>query len=452
MNKLSEFCALTALLALLAGSAAAGSVSDLIGDMKDKGRVGGPDTTLPALQAYAAAKTKCPSLLKLDQDTARLDADTLALSDRLDKTSKRLDQLAKRLAIPGQLAKVLAAIETQMVTAQKGAKMAEGVPQLAEKAKRFGASLTPALANVKAARAKADAIAKRLEPVRKNAEKFSGYAAKTALGLDGFSAGVLRHEPDVTYCIQFAIAYNDDPVKACVQQKADDLAAKLDPIVVELDKVIAPLLTTLDMKAPALAALDGFDANITPVEDLKKKAEALQKKLKAMCDALQALEEKMESSFTVSIPYLVGSYDIKVSMAIILKGSAAIGDYIKEKVSGAVWTAAKAFGLGKIVEILTDKANKAVNAIMDKVDFKMDLSLPLDPLNNLESRLPALEAAFPGSFSMPQLDTSLPSFGLPGVPAGLDLRQLALSLKEVSPGCASGNTRHLTGFTYGCAK
>lgn len=417
----------------------------------NRGRVGGPDTTLPALQAYSAAKTRCPSLLKLDNDTAALDADTMKVSDRAATLSARLDTLADRLAIPGQLAKALGAVETQLVAIQKGAKLAEGT-QYKAKAKKLDDSATAALVNVRAAKAKAEAVAKAVEPARKAAEKISGYSGKTAAGLKTFSETVLKHEPDVTYCVQFAIAYNSDPVKTCVQDKADDLSARLDPRVLQADAVMKALLTDLDPKVPALTALENFNLDLDAVVKLKADTEALEKRLKPLCDALKKLEDRMDDGFTVSIPYLVGSYDITVSMKTILEGSAAITDYIEKKVSGAVWSAAKAFGLGKLVDKLSDKAKSAIDAILGAVNFTPDLSLSTAAITNLEPKVPGLNAAFPGSFSVPELDMNRPDFGLPHVPAGLDLRQFLADLKAVSPSCASGTTTHLTSFTFGCAK
>lgn len=455
--KLRNLAASLPALAVLFCSAVAYAKSprEIADDLANKGRVGGPDTTLHALECYSKAKdNKCPSLAKLDQDTAKLDGDTIRLADRLDAMSKRLGVLASRLAIPGQVAKTLGAIEVQMVAAQKGAKLAEGVPQFAERAKKLDNSITPALANVRAAKAKADAVARRVEPARKAADKFSGYSAKAALGFRGFSTGVLKFEPDVTYCVQFAVLYHDqEPAESCVQGKADGISAKIDPVVLGMDEVMLALLTDYSVNAPALAGLEAFDAELNGLADLQKKAEALQKRLQPICDALKKLEDKMDAGFTVSIPYLVGHYDIKVSMATILKGSAAIESYIEKAVSDAVWKAAKLFGLGKIVDTLTSKANDAINAILGKMNFTPDLSLSLDPLNKIEAKLPALEAVFPGSFTVPQtLDLNKPDFGLPHVPAGLDLRNIGLGFKGVSTGCATGYTRHLTDLTLGCPR
>lgn len=395
---------------------------------------GGPGTTTKAMEDHVAAENKCPSLAKLDQDTARLDGDVTMLAARLQTLSNRLNQIAILLAIPSNLAADLKKIEGFMITTQKGAKLAEGVPQFQQNAKKVDDAITPALAQVRTARTKADALAARLEPARKASAKMSDYSGKSAKALNAFSADILKHEPDAGFGAQVSIVHYDEPTRSCIQGKVDDLAGRLDKLVTEMDKVTKLLLTDLSINSPAISGLEDYAAKLNALDGVRKKAELLEDRLDAMCKGLDKLEELMDDNFTVSIPYLVGSYKVHVGMSTILKGSKAIEDYIKDAVSDAVWEAAKTFGVGKLVDEVVSDASHAIDKVGNQLHLNPDMSIPgLEQLDGLTAQADQLVAIFSGGLKIPDVNVDSPDFGLPQVPAGLDLRNISVFLKQLSP-------------------
>lgn len=396
--------------------------------------IGGPTTTTKAMTDTVGSEKKCPSLVKLDNDTALLNGDTTRLVARLNTLSNRLGKISELLAIPSDLAKDLQKIDKFMVATQKGAKLAEAVPQLEANAKKVNEAITPALAQVRAAQTKAEALAVKLAPFQKATATMSEDAAKAAKGLNTFSTVVLANEPKATQGAQLSIVHFDEPVRTCIQGKVDDLANKLDVIVVDMDKAVSLLLTDVSVNAPALVGLEAFVDKLAVLDQARKQGELLESRLEGMAKGLGELEDLLDQDYTVKIPYLVGTYKAHVSMAVIIKGSKAIEDAIEKAVSGAVWDAAKAVGLGKLVKEVVDDATHDLNKAVNSLHLNPDMNLAgLDKLQELTAMADALKTTFPGTLKLPSFNPNAPDFGLPHLPAGVDLRNIEAFARQLSP-------------------
>jgi hypothetical protein len=381
-----------------------------------------------------AAQQKCPSLQTLDRDAATTAGDTDRLVKRLDTLGHRLRTVSELLAIPSDLAKDLKKIETLLAAVQKGAQLAEAVPQLEAQAKKVKEAIPPALLQVQSARTKAAALGAKLEPARQLTSLMATGSTRTALGLDVFSKDVLKQMPKVSLAAQYSIVHFEDPTRTCIQAKVDDCAGRLDEVVLGLDKVVLALLVTFGIDAPVLKDLENFVSRLDALDAVRKKAAQLEARLAGMERELKALEHLLDSTYTVKIPYLLGHYDVKINMSRILKGSKVIEDEIKDAVSGAVWDAAKAFGLEKLIKDVEKDAFKDLDEITGKLHLNPDLAIPgLGQLDDWMAPADAFLAVFPGTFRIPTFTMDAPDFGLPQVPASLDLRNLVTFSRVLSP-------------------
>ena len=352
----------------------------------------------------------------------------------MDTLGHRMHQASDLLSVPGALAKDLDRIVTLLTAVQKGAKTAEAVEQIKAEAKKVSAAVTPALVEVKAARDQAAALAETLKPAAKATKVIGDGAAVTATGLNGFSSAVLKNEPAASRMGQFSIVHFAPPVQTCIQGKVDDLAARLDRTALAMDKVVLLLLTDYSLQAPALAGLDLHLGKLDPLAQLQAEIAKLDARLAAMTKGIKDLEDFLDTKFTVKIPYLAGTYEVKIKMSYLIEDAKAIEDAIKDKASDVVWEAAKVFGVKALIKKVLEEANDAFEDMARKMHLNPNMTIPgLDKLAALKGEVEALAGAFPGTLKVPAFTLNTPDFGWPNVPAGVDFRSLELDLKQLAP-------------------
>lgn len=416
---------LTSAALLLAAAAQAGQLDKF---MPPDHRIG-PGTDGRLLIRGKAEKEKCPSLAKLDADTAALKADNKQLTARFNTLSSDFGHLADLLAIPSNLTATLNKIEVSMISVQNGARTAQGVPQLREKAKKLETSITPALADVRAARDRAKRIADKVEPARKLSRAASvnfGRAAKAAAALD---QALLSKEPRVTTLAQYSILVNKPPLSDCLQRKVDEIAGDLDRLVLELDRVEAALLYTPEL--PEFAALKRLADALDPLTAIRHEAELLEQRLKDLAKPLDDIEDFLDSTLHVNLPYpdptclCMRDFSIPVSAKTVLRGAAAIEDAIEKVLSSALWEVAKKFGVDKLVNSLLNAAKSELNAIEARLHLDINLDVPgLKELEALEARVAGLAGALPADIPVPDFDMNKPDLGWPGVDPSLNLGKM----------------------------
>lgn len=414
--------------------------------------VSGPGDTPEAARLIAASEGDYPKLLKLDKDTKVLDTDALAASARLSKLSSRMKYLGGRLQLPGDVHTVLADVIAQLEAARTGARIAVNFEATKASAQGFLDASGPALNNLKAADQKLVGIVRFTQPLSQDAKRLALYSSLTSDALKKFSDDALSHEPDITYCVRYSLVYSSASraQNACIKQKAEAAAVDADVAALGADKAINPLLTSFSPDLPPLRALNGFDPGLAPMEKLLGDAKKLRSALKPLCDQLKRLNGDID------IP--LGVYTIKVPIGKILDTSLDLEDYIKRKVSDVVWDAAKVFGIDKLLHKLMDAADSVMSDVARHVNFNIGLSLPLDAIDGLAPKVPALSAAFPGDLPIPKVGPArsplLAVLALTNFPGKDVLDKLKGQLTAAAPFCVSGNHASLKLFppTFGCRK
>jgi hypothetical protein len=187
---------------------------------------------------------------------------------------------------------------------------------------------------------------------------------------------------------------------------------------------------------------------------------ALLKRLEALAGQLGKLNAVLDQSFGFSFPYpdptltdplRISHYPVSISFRTIINGANAIEDEIERVLSKTLWEVLKGLGVSKYVNEVKNKANSAVDALLRAVKFEVDVNLPsLAPLDQLERLLPGLDAKI-GGLKFPDIDLNTPTFGFPGVKAGIDFRDIKASAAFFNPsGLMPGKPNLCDGVTFGC--
>jgi hypothetical protein len=168
--------------------------------------------------------------------------------------------------------------------------------------------------------------------------------------------------------------------KSCMQEKLDSLVAPLSPKIAAIDSELKRIITTSDqIKAAAdklIAPLQAAESKLIAVTKFNEAMEAIEK-------PFHDLDSLMKKRFTVSFPYpdphnifKKDTYTITMSAMDVIHGVKHIEDEIKDKIHGALYDAAKLFGMSKLVNDLWNDFNHPFDAIMKalKVKLKPDLS------------------------------------------------------------------------------
>ncbi len=393
------------------------------------------------------------ALKELDNNSAILETDVKQLSVRAHKVSQVLDISAKGLAVPSKLASVLTKLETVLKQLDRAAEIVEAVPQAREDAKKLRSSIEPLLKDVTTAKEKARRIADKIEPVRITVAKSSVNAENFSKGLALFDHDLLQHEPAATQICQTCINGSADSNKACMQSKVDEKASQINKLVVEMDRIIKPLVASYVPSMPVLAILDEFNIKMALFDDLQHQIDMLESKIDVMLSPLNELTKLLDKEFRVKfhVP-LLGEHSVGVGMRTIIQGSNAIEKEIEHLLSKAAWKVAKEFGVGKIVKSIEEDAHKELDNTLKKLHLNPVLSLAaLKDLGNIESPVDKLLAAFPRDFTIPSFDLKLADFGLPGIAHGFDLHLIGINLNWLAPkGFDLKNLGLCKEISYGC--
>jgi hypothetical protein len=386
-------------------------------------------------QSSSAGVSLSPALKGLDASTAVLDQDVKQLSVRAHKVSQVLNISAKGLAVPSQVSSDLHKLASALKQLDKAAETAEAVPQARENAKKLRSSIGPVLKDVTAAKEKAHDIADKVEPVIITVAKASLNAERLSKGLALFDHDLLQHEPAAAQISQTCVNGAADGKKVCMKTKVDEKADQVDQLVVEMDRVIKPLVASYVPSMPALLRLDEFNASMKQFEELLHQIERLESKIEVMLSPLHELEKLLDKEFRVKfhVP-LLGSHSVGVGMRTIIKGSNAVEKEIEHVLSKTAWKVAKEFGVGKLVKSLEKDAQKEMDSVLNKLHLNPVLSLTsLKNLGDMEAPVDKLIAALSKDFSIPAFDLKHPDFGLPGIAHGFDLHMIGTNLNWLAP-------------------
>lgn len=452
MKSISIAAALLAVLMLQAGDAAAKI------KFPNTGRVGGPGTTTP--QYIMDLETASSALRTLDQDARTLYSDQAALIVRVDKIKDFLHTAANRLGLISTLDADLRALEASLVTINTAATTAEAIPQAKPKAQKIKETLAPLKANVTAARQRVDAIKARTEPIRVKLDNAADKAEKVSKALWVVNEGAISN-------MRFPISIAAGCLKklpadkqACAGKNIDNLANEVDGVVREYDRVVRLLLTNPEPWLPSMHFFDPFSADLAELDSLRLEIERIAKNLKGLAGQLGKVNAVLDQEFGFSFPYpnptltdplRTSDYDVSISFKTILNGVTAIENKIEDKIGGFLWGVLNKLGVGKYVKQLQNEANNAVNSALSALNLDIDVNMPsLDILAKLEKAELILSADL-DALHFPEIDTRLPAFGFPDVPAGINFGRIDASVNFLNPsGLEWRDANVCDGATYGC--
>ena len=422
------------------------------------GHTGGPGTTTPQyIQDLEAASAP---LRTLDQDARTLYSDQAALIVRIDKIKDFLRTSADRLGLISTLDADLRALEASIAAIDAAATTAEAITQARPKAQKIKETLAPLKANVTAARQRVDAIKAKTEPIRVKLDSAADKAEAVSKALWAINQGAIGN-------MRFPIAIAAGCLKklpadkqACAGRNLDNTAAKVDEVVREYDRVVRQLLANPQPWLPSMAFFDPFSADLNELDSLRLEIERIARSLKGLAGQLGKVNAVLGQEFSFSFPYpnptltnplRMSAYDVSISFKTILDGAKAIEDKIEDKVGGFLWGVLNDLGVGKYVRQLQKEADNAVNSALSALNLDIDVSMPsLAVLEKLETAELILSADL-DALKFPEIDTQLPSYGFPDVPAGVNFGSIDASVSFFSPAGYDWRTPNLCeGATYGC--
>lgn len=426
------------------------------------GQTGGPGTTTPKFveDYYQEQQKESDALKRLNADAKTLDGDQLALMGRVRNVQDFLDTTASRLGMLSTLDADLKKLETAINTVYTAAETAEAIPQAREKAKKVKETLAPAKANVTAARQRLDKIVAKTEPLRRKLETAAERAGQLNEGLWLLDQGVITQIPNATAIANRCLLRSPEAIQPCVSRTLDSKADEVDRIVREYDKAVLLLLSNPGDWLPSVEFFNPFGAELTAIDAMRADLERLVGRLEALTSQLGTLNAVLDRSFSFKFPYpdpawdnpiRTSDYKVSVSFRTIIKGVDAIESEIESILSSFLWDVLKGLGVGKYVKMLQDAADDAVNYALNLVHFDVNLDLPsMASLDPFENALAELEADING-IKIPTVGENLPNFGMPSVPAGVNLGGINGSFRFFSPNGWEWNAPGICdGVTYGC--
>ncbi len=422
------------------------------------GHVGGPGTTTP--QYIMDLEAASAPLRTLDQDARTLYSDQAALIVRVDNIKDFLRTSANRLGLISTLDADLRALEASLTAIDTAATTAEAITQAKPKAQKIKETLAPLRANVTAARQRVDAIKAKTEPIRIKLDNAADKAEAVSKALWVVNQGAIAN-------MRFPIAIAAGCLKklpadkqACAGKNIDNLANEVDGVVREYDRVVRLLLTNPEPWLPSMHFFDPFSADLGELDSLRLEIERIARSLKSLASQLGKVNAILDQEFGFSFPYpnptltnpfRTSDYDVSISFKTILDGVKAIEDKIEDKIGGFLWGVLNELGVGKYVRQLQNEANNAVNAALSALNLDIDVNMPsLDILAKLENAELILSADL-DALKFPEIDTKLPAFGFPDVPAGINFGKIDASVSFFSPVGYDWRTPNpCEGATYGC--
>ena len=428
VKKALVFCA--AVIVLLAARSYAQSwptISSRVDQLRGDWPVKGESQKEAAREAFVKnlEANKSEALKALDRNALDLSGDLDALHNRMTTIKQALDTTGTLLKVPGVAHKQLQALEASLKTAHTMLGTAEVVPQTRKKAQDLRARITPALDRVKNARESIGKIAITTDPLSVKLLKAAKRVGQTDTVLVAFNTLALHPEPFATTVAQECVNGAAVDRRECMQGKVDEKARDIDAVVVKFDQAVEILLTDVGAVEALLPTLPAINSMMLNLDQYQKLLGPITKSLDELIAPLRELDSLLDTSLkecgeVPTTPWTtqrVCTPDIR--MRVIVDGAGAIMNEIEKLVGGAALALLKELGLRDLADALISAAQEPLNIILRKLN--LDLEIPLgdiEALTRLPGQLDAPLRTIDIDFDarLPELDASLPSLGLPGVP------------------------------------
>ena len=392
------------------------------------------------------AKPSTSSILRtLDRDSATLCRDQATLIHRVETIKTTLALTANGLALISVLEADIKALDLSVEALYRTAQAAEAIPQARPKVKPIKESLTAARASIKSARTTMAAITAKTEPVRLKLKTAADAAEKVEMGFTAANIIPCSTLPTITGAIKGCLATLKDPKKACVSGQVDRNAGSVDDLVKDYDSAVRVLIYHPEVSLPNVDFANPFNEDLKALETLRAQLNALTSRLDGLSGKLSALNAVLDQNFSFSFPYpdptltdplRFSNYTVNIGFRTIIEGSNAIQREIENRLSGFLWGILKGLGVNSYIESLQNAANGAVNALLDAVNFDVDVNLPsLDALNALNLDEVVLESGLDAF----KISTGIVNLGdLDRLPGRLNHMGLSLDDPDFCANYASG--------------
>jgi CII-binding regulator of phage lambda lysogenization HflD len=355
------------------------------------------------------------TMLSASVDQLRTDIASLRQTLNVyDTHGKKLDTdlqlVIKALDLLDKMAHGLKSLDAAMTSAEKLLDIAKDIPQTSEQATTLSNQLKSIHPSVTDASTKVNSLNDKLAPTRQKLTTFDGILQKALIVEEGFDKVVGAYS-DITGKAQTCI--NSLPagtVKDGLQSRIDGLSNQSDPRVVQANKILRDPINAIDDIEKIIQ--ERLRPLREPLDELDSDVENLLSKLNDIMNPLRDVQALFQKTFDVSFPYpsptwrhpgRMKHYTVSIGFDVILKGSDAIKSDLKRMLGGALYDAAKAFGIDKLIKDLEDQAQGALKVVLNRLKLDVDVKLP--GLGKLPSELTEADNAFSDLVSKLNLDT-----------------------------------------------
>lgn len=351
---------------------------------------------------------------KLTRDYQTLRNTAAPVMDIMRDMNWSLDAAKTAVNVPEYVAKGSGAIVNVLTPVEDGLDVAEDVPDTKDWAESLKQSLTPLRSRCESINKKAKPIADKLYPVWDRIDVLSLAVGSVDTYVTGYLDGLGAYVKSLNSIVQTVAAYsamrNRERGKESAYQKwwtsesgnsfMNDSAA----IAGNIDRTDAHILAVTNGLKIVYATLETFktdakaiDQVYEPISPAVDRIEKVKNSLQDTRNGLADLSAALNKSVGVSFPYVkfehgiphTAYYRVSVSVKTVIRGTSAIENEIRQKLSSLLYDALKLFGLNKAVQQIANEGRNMINSAVHELDQRVDFSIP--GLSGLDSRLDALE-------------------------------------------------------------
>jgi DNA repair exonuclease SbcCD ATPase subunit len=317
---------------------------------------------------------------KLETDTRSMKVDIGALQKKVDSFKDKLEVLNERLAIPSHIAHDLGELDKAMSDVKNVASVGKLAPPIKGQSEAVVEGVDVTQLPVHDSHVMMSKLAETIEPVREQIKKAITKIEEIQKQVNTFKAKKIdpfyKSVIDAQACVDQSVPEKLD----CMQSKLDAKAKPADVIVSATDRA---LKGTLKEISAIESIVENLESKIKNIEILIDDINLLEHDLSALVHPFSLLRSLLQKRFSVSFPYpdvkhLFKKKHFKISLSgdKIIKGIKYIEKKIKQMIKGALYKAAKVFGLSKLAKKLFKAFDNPFKIIMKKFHLKFKVKLP----------------------------------------------------------------------------
>lgn len=380
------------------------------------------------------AHAQSAAVSKFNTDSSGLTTTLSTMLNAAQDFDKKLFYVQGKLDLPGKISSDLKTLNNAMGTAKTLLEAASIVPEIKTEADVIIEGITTVRGVLGDAQSAADSFDTAITPVKTTVN-----TAETTV--HALADTIQKAQQTVS-----AYASRVSVVQMCINglpaQSRATAQSRLDTLVGGSDSAITALNTALQALAKRAGDASSFiEAKVYPlfgaVNDVENAIGTVNTSLQNIEDPLRDVAKVVNSTFGVSFPYPHPSwshpfrwdhYNLRFSLGTIIGGVEKIENEIERILSKALYSAAKFFGIEKLIHSLVDDVNKALNTVMSKLHLQFKVEVP--GLDRLRSSLDSIRNSLPGM--TPQMSLDPGTIGTPIAALEKDLASI-----NVLPPCGA---------------